>query len=91
VHRQKGGIEDENLVDTQITQLQAQVTDLEQSRAMLARQNEDLQQQVQTATSQHVKQCEELQAILVEAQIAIQHLRADKVCTECILNGYLVA
>jgi hypothetical protein len=56
------------------------VTELEQRGALLAQQNNDMQQQVRTASKNNVKQCEDLQGILAEAQVAIQQLRAEKVC-----------
>lgn len=51
--------------------------DREHSRVLA--QNTELREQLGSVHQQHVQQNEDLQAVLAEAQLALKHLRAEKV------------
>ena len=67
----------------QIERLQAHGQQVASEHHHTLQQNEALRQQLDAVQRQRVEQGDELQAVLAEAQLALKHLRAEKVRTAC--------
>ena len=65
----------------QIAALHGQVSRVTEHSSRMSAQTDSLQLQLDEAHRAHTKQNEELQSVLYEAQMALQHLRGEKACT----------
>lgn len=57
----------------------ASLTALDKEHSHVLAQNEQLREQLGSICKQHTMQNEDLQAVLSEAQLALKHLRSEKV------------